>query len=133
MIKIAVPTKGNMVESHFGHCETYTIFTTDKDCKIAETELLSVTGGGGCKSDIAPVLKSKGVSVMLAGGMGEGAISVFENENIEVVRGCSGNITDVVLSYLKGEITDSGVICTEQGSQHGKGKGHSEGEHSCKH
>lgn len=131
MIKIAVPTRGDVVESHFGHCETYTIFTVDQDNKIVETELFSVTGGGGCKSDIAPELKSKGVSVMLAGGMGEGAISVLQNENIEVVRGCSGNITDVVLSYLKGAIKDSGEVCTEQGSQHGSG--HSDGEHSCKH
>jgi len=32
-MKIAVPTKNEMVDSHFGHCEYYTIFTIDNETK----------------------------------------------------------------------------------------------------
>ncbi len=129
MIKVAVPTKDNMVDNHFGHCEAYSIFTIDQNNKIAHSEKFPAPEGCGCKSNIASVLKLKGISVMLAGNMGEGALVVLQNEGIKVVRGCSGNVTDVVSSYLAGLISDSGVGCTHH---EGHGGNHSDG-HSCNH
>lgn len=129
MIKVAVPTQGNVVDNHFGHCEAYSIFSIEND-KIVGSELFPAPEGCGCKSNIASVLKSKGITVMLAGNMGEGALNVLKNEGIEVVRGCTGNVSDVVVSYLSGLISDSGVGCTEHESHHGGG--HS-GDHSCNH
>lgn len=129
MIKVAVPTtKENTVDSHFGHCEAYTIFTIDQTNKIVGNEIFPAPAGCGCKSNIASVLKAKEISVMLAGNMGQGALDVLTNEDIKVVRGCSGNVTDVVLSYLSGLIIDSGVGCTS----HENGGGHSS-DHSCNH
>ena len=32
-MKVAVPTKNNVVDDHFGHCEAYAIFTVDGDNK----------------------------------------------------------------------------------------------------
>lgn len=130
MIKVAVPTIGNLVDNHFGHCEAYSIFTIDQSNKIAHSELFPAPAGCGCKSNIASVLKSKGISVMLAGSMGEGALNVLQNEGIKVVRGCTGNVTDVVVSYLSGLIIDSGIGCTEHDSKHG---GDHEGAHECNH
>lgn len=31
MVKIAIPTRDNMVNDHFGHCDHYTVFTIDDD------------------------------------------------------------------------------------------------------
>lgn len=131
MIKVAVPTKDNLVDNHFGHCEAYSIFTIDQEKKIVQSELFPAPEGCGCKSNIASVLKLKGISVMLAGSMGEGALTVLKNEGIEVVRGCSGNVKEVVASYLSGLISDSGIGCTEHESHHGAG--HSGGNQSHKH
>ena len=36
-MKIAVPTRNNVVDDHFGHCEAYTIFTVDTNNKIEKT------------------------------------------------------------------------------------------------
>lgn len=130
MIKVAVPTQNNMVDNHFGHCEAYSIFTIDQNNKIINSELFPAPEGCGCKSNIASVLKSKGISVMLAGSMGEGALVVLQNEGIKVVRGCTGNVVDVVGSYLSGLITDSGIGCTEHESGHG---GNHDNGHSCNH
>ncbi|MFA6770339.1 MAG: NifB/NifX family molybdenum-iron cluster-binding protein [Bacteroidales bacterium] len=118
MIKIAIPTKDNVVDNHFGHCEAYSIFTIDQNDKIIERELFPAPEGCGCKTDIASVLKAKGISVMLAGNMGQGALNILQNENIKVVRGCSGNVKEIVLSYLAGSITDSGIGCTEHEPHH---------------
>jgi len=91
-MKVAVPTRGNNVDDHFGHCEAYTIFNIEETQKVISSELLPSPQGCGCKSNIATVLKNKGVSVMLAGNMGNGAFNVLRNQGIEVFRGNSGDI-----------------------------------------
>ena len=48
---------------------------------------------------------------MLAGNMGQGAKNVLEAQRIEVIRGCSGDVTVLVESYLSGDIKDNGEIC----------------------
>ena len=39
-MKIAVPTRGNLVDDHFGHCEAYTVFDIDENKKIIHSEML---------------------------------------------------------------------------------------------
>ena len=118
--KVAVPTRENMVDDHFGHCDHYTIFTIENN-KVAARESYPSPQGCGCKSGIAPVLKNMGVKVMLAGSMGEGAKNVLGANDIKVVRGCSGNVDELVAKYLAGEISDSGEGC----------HAHGDGEHQC--
>jgi predicted Fe-Mo cluster-binding NifX family protein len=126
-MKIAVPvTKENQIDGHFGHCESYGVFTISEKNEIVEIKSVGSPEGCGCKSDIASVLASDGVSIMLAGGIGGGAINVLNNSGIEVIRGCSGDATEVVKLYLAGLIEDSGSSC----HQH---EAHQEHGHSCSH
>lgn len=118
MMKIAIPTKENVVDNHFGHCEYYTILTVGQDNKIMSSEMIPSPQGCGCKSNIAGDLENMGVSVMLAGNMGQGALNVLSAHHIKVIRGCSGNIMDVAAAFLKGELTDSGVGCTSHEHHH---------------
>lgn len=122
-MKIAIPTKANQVDDHFGHCEAYTIFTIDESNKITNSENLPSPKGCGCKSDIASVLQGLNVTVLLAGNMGNGALNVLNRHAIKVVRGCSGDTTQVVESYLQGQVNDSGLTCDHH---------HDEG-HQCSH
>lgn len=109
-MKVAVPTKDNCVDDHFGHCAYYTIFTIEEG-KVVSTETLPSPQGCGCKSNIASVLSEMGVTVMLAGNMGDGAKSKLQNANIEVIRGCSGHISALIALYLSGTLRDSGSSC----------------------
>ena len=124
-MKIAIPTRGNSVDSHFGHCEAYTVFSIDENMKIISSEIVPSPQGCGCKSDIAAVLKGKGVGVMLAGNMGNGALNVLTSHGIEVYRGCSGDARLVTVGFLEGNIGDSGEGCHHH-EQHGE-------EHQCNH
>ncbi len=117
-MKIAVPTKENNVDSHFGHCEFYTIYSI-KENKVVEKEVLESPQGCGCKSNIASVLQQKGVNRMLAGNMGAGALSKLNAFGIEVIRGCDGNVDNIVEKYLNGEIKDSGESCANHHHHHG--------------
>lgn len=95
---------------------------------VVKFEIKSVESpqGCGCKSDIASVLASDGVTMMLAGGIGGGAINVLNYSGIEVIRGCSGDATVVVKQYLAGLVEDSGSSCHQHES-------HQQNEHSCSH
>jgi len=124
-MKISVPiTKENQIDSHFGHCESYNVFTISDKNEIASVKNIESPQGYGCKSDIASVLASDGVTVMLACGIGGGAINVLNNSGIEVIRGCSGDAEEVVKQYLSGLVEDSGSSCHQHEAHH-------DHDHSC--
>ena len=126
-MKIAVPvTKDNQIDSHFGHCESYNVFTISDKNEITSVKNVESPQGCGCKSNIAYVLASDDVTIMLAGGIGGGAINVLNNSGIEVIRGCEGDATEVVKLYLSGLIEDSGSSC----QQH---EAHNQEGHQCNH
>ena len=126
-MKIAVPvTSTNQVDEHFGHCEFYSIYTVSEKKEITKIETIPSVQGCGCKSNIAGVLAADGVTIMLAGGIGGGAINVLYNLGIEVIRGCSGDAQEVVKSFIAGAITDSGESCHQHASHQGEG-------HQCSH
>ncbi len=125
MKKIAIPVNSNnKLEDHFGQCEYYEIYTISNENEIIEIETLASEQGCGCKSNIASILAEHGITLMLAGGIGNGAINVLNSCNVEVVRGCSGNTKDVVEQYLEGKILDSGISCAHHQHEHG---------HQCNH
>ncbi|WP_017414373.1 NifB/NifX family molybdenum-iron cluster-binding protein [Clostridium tunisiense] len=111
-MKIALPSRNNSIDSHFGHCEYFTVFTVDTNTKeILSSEQVASPAGCGCKSNIASVLVDMGVKVMLAGNMGDGAVRVLNNVGIQVLRGCSGDVKAVASNWLQGAVVDSGDSC----------------------
>ena len=105
--KVAVPTRDGVVDDHFGHCAYYTVFTILAN-RVTATERMASPEGCGCKSGIAPILAERGVRVMLAGNMGEGAKRVLEQNGIRVVRGCKGAVEELIGNYLAGRVEDNG-------------------------
>jgi predicted Fe-Mo cluster-binding NifX family protein len=123
-MKIAVPlTENKQIDDHFGHCEYYGVYTVSDSKEITDMQILPSPQGCGCKSNIAMELAGDGVTVMLAGGMGEGAVNVLGNFGIKVIRGCSGDATEVVKMFISGNLTDSGISCMQH--KHHNGEGHS--------
>lgn len=108
---IAIPTRDGSVDDHFGHCAYYTIYHLDDDGKVVIVERLDSPQGCGCKSNIAAVMREMGVSLMLAGNMGEGAFSKLSEQGIQVVRGCHGKVEAVLNQYLGGNLKDSQESC----------------------
>lgn len=123
-MKIAVPvTSSNQIDGHFGHCEFYNLYTISEKNEIVETQRMDSPQGCGCKSNIASVLAEAGVKIMLAGGIGNGAINVLNRNGIEVIRGCSGTAEEVVKLFVEGQVSDSGSSCSHT---------HEDG-HTCNH
>jgi predicted Fe-Mo cluster-binding NifX family protein len=123
-MKIAVPvTVSNQIDGHFGHCDFYSVFTISGKSEITDVQTFKSEQGCGCKSNIAGVLAESGVTVMLAGGIGGGAINVLNNSGIKVIRGCSGNAADIVKLYVDGKINDSGESCSHHEHHYHEGHG----------
>ena len=126
-MKIAIPTRNNQVDGHFGHCEYYTIYSINEEKSISGSQIMESPQGCGCKTDIAFLLQETGVTMMLAGNMGQGALQKLNSFGIEVLRGCSGDVNDVVMDYLSDKISDSGISCAQHEHHHHGGSS------DCKH
>lgn len=126
-MKIALPSREGRIDAHFGHCAYFTVYTVE-DGKIAAEEKVASPEGCGCKSNVASVLAAKGVTLMLAGNMGDGAVRVLSGQGIQTIRGCEGEIRTVAEAWLTGAIKDSGESC----ASHGAGHSHDDG-HVCAH
>ncbi|SKA74367.1 NifB/NifX family molybdenum-iron cluster-binding protein [Desulfobaculum bizertense] len=127
-MKLALPTKTvdgkAVVDSHFGHCEYFTVVCVD-DATRTETSRVRVEApeGCGCKSNVAELLAADGVTVMLAGNMGQGAVDRLAGVGIEVLRGCEGELDQIISDWLAGKVVDNAEICDH----------HDEDGHSCHH
>jgi len=115
-MKIALPSNQDRIDDHFGHCAYFTVFTADPDSGVLMSrEIVESPAGCGCKSNIAWILADMGVSVMLAGNMGDGAVQVLNAAGIQVLRGCTGNVEQAARDFLGGRLADNGVGCHEHG------------------
>lgn len=116
-MKIAVPTKDGKVDSHFGHCAYFSVFTVE-NAKILREETIDSPSGCGCKSGVAGDLARAGVGTMIAGNIGEGAVRVLGSFGISVVRGAEGPVRSAAEAFLAGKLTDTGSNCAAHGADH---------------
>ena len=109
-MKIAVASEKEMVTEHFGHCENFNIYETDGN-KIVKNE--SINNPGHRPGFLPNFLNDMGVNVIISGGMGGGAIDIFNEKGIEVITGAVGEAKIAAEEYLKGNLKSTGSICHE--------------------
>ena len=110
MMKIAVASEKEMVTEHFGHCEGFMIFDAENN-QIVKSETIA---NPGHKPGFLPnFLADRDVNVIISGGMGGGAVEIFNERNIEVIVGAQGNAKAAVEAYLEGSLKSTGSVCHE--------------------
>lgn len=117
-MKIAIPTIGTRVDEHFGHARAFTVFTLDESGNILDEETFLPPSGCSCQSTVGISMQGKGVTTMLAGNIGQGALNKMAEHGITVIRGCQGEIKDVLKAWLAGDITDQNVLCDHHQCKH---------------
>jgi predicted Fe-Mo cluster-binding NifX family protein len=110
MLKAAVACENKMVCGHFGHCETFEVYETE-DGKIVNQE--SIPNPGHRPGFLPNFLHEIGVNTIISGGMGGGAVDIFNGHNIEVILGAQGDSRRVVEEYLAGNLASTGSVCHE--------------------
>ena len=119
-MKIVVACEGDMITEHFGHCEAFMIFQTENG-EIKNTE--TVPNPGHKPGFLPNFLHDMGIKVIISGGMGGGAIDIFNEKGVEVITGASGEAKTAVEQYLKGNLKSTGSVC-HQHQHHDECSGH---------
>ena len=82
--RIAIPLENGILCSHFGHCQQFAVI--DTEFKNIVNEVL-VTPPPHEPGLLPAWLAGKGVTDVIAGGMGQRAINLFNQQNINVFVG----------------------------------------------
>ena len=110
-MKIAIPMTNGQISSHFGHCEQFAIIDVDIDNKkIINSELLTPPPH---EPGLLPKwLAGQSVKLVIAGGMGQRAQSLFKENNIDVIVGVVDNTPEeLVKLYMNSKLTSGQNIC----------------------
>jgi predicted Fe-Mo cluster-binding NifX family protein len=110
---IAIPVREGRFSSHFGGADAFAMYTVDETSReLGRYELAAPPEHG---RGIFPVwLRKRGVTTVLAGGMGPRASDILTGHGIEVVLGANGDDPAVMArAYLDGTLACSGELCHE--------------------
>ncbi len=82
--RIAIPLENGTLCSHFGHCQQFAIIDSN-DKSVSEVTMVTPPPH---EPGLLPAwLAEKGVTDVIAGGMGQRAINLFNQQNINVFVG----------------------------------------------
>ena len=83
-MKIAIPMSGEELSAHFGHCDKFALLEVEGKEIARQTLAVPPPHEPGL---LPKWLKEQGVTLVIAGGMGQRAQSLFSENGIEVVCG----------------------------------------------
>ena len=110
-MRIAIPMAGGHLAQHFGHCEKFALIDVDPDTRqiTATSEVEAPEHQPGL---LPPWLKERGVTLVIAGGMGSRAHSLFQASAIEVLTGAAEESPEVLVrQYLDGGLVTGQNAC----------------------
>ena len=123
---IAVPrSEDGTVADHFGFCSSFSLFSTENNKTITSERRLDLDRQGGCNSGLIPALAAEGVTHLIAGRIGEGALRVLGSHGIAVFRGALGPVREAAEALLGGTLVDGEAAFDPPG--HGCRDGHGHG------
>ena len=107
--KAAVPLAAGVLCNHFGHCEQFAVLQVE-DGQIGATELLTPPPH---EPGVLPRwLGEQGVDLIFAGGMGQRALSLFQEQGIRVITGAPNQEPAAIIqSYLAGSLMTGANVC----------------------
>ncbi len=109
-MKIAVASENGYVTEHFGYCESFIIFEIENN-EIIKKE---IKANPGHRPGYLPnYLHELGVNIIISGGMGGGAIEIFNEKKIKVITGAKGSADSAVNNLLQGTLESTNSVCHE--------------------
>ncbi len=110
-MKIAIPVANGKLNLHFGHCEAFEVFDIADDGKTIAAR--SAIDAPPHEPGLLPrFLGEKGVTHIIAGGMGSRAQSLFTERGITVCVGAECDTPEAVVArYLDGSLVTGVNAC----------------------
>jgi predicted Fe-Mo cluster-binding NifX family protein len=108
-MRVAIPVEGGRLAAHFGHCREFTLINVDNG-KIQDK--ISMAPPPHEPGVLPQWLQGHGVSLVIAGGMGQRAQSLFAQNGIKVIVGApSLSAEELVNQYLRDTLVTGPNIC----------------------
>lgn len=107
--KIAIPSENGRLAAHFGHCAAFSIFETEGKEIVNKTIIDAPPHQPGL---LPRFLAEKGVTDVIAGGIGQKAVTLFNQQGINVFAGApqeEGHA--IVTGFLNNTIEFSANYC----------------------
>lgn len=108
--KIAVPVDNNgVLDAHFGHCKFFALFDVEDNKIIHEEKVVPPPHEPGL---LPKWLAEKGATDILAGGMGQRAIQIFNTNKVNVFVGAPTlPAKEIIDGFLTGTISFASNYC----------------------
>jgi len=110
-MRIAIPMADGRLAQHFGHCEKFALV----DVNLAAKEITGSTEVAAPEHQpglLPPWLKQQGVNLIIAGGMGSRAYTLFEAASIQVLAGAPAeSAATLVRQFLDGNLVTGANAC----------------------
>ena len=117
-IIVAFPTSDRVnVDGHFGHTKEFALYTVEG----AEIKAVKYITPPPHEPGVLPrFLGDNNADVIITGGMGQMAVNLFNNQNIDVILGAQGSIETNLNDYVGGTLESTGSSCSHNhGDHHG--------------
>ena len=114
--KFAIPTVAGKSCAHFGHCQSFTVVEVDgSDMGV----MLFMDPPAHQPGTYPRFLADQGVSIVIAGGMGQMAQNLFQQNNIEVHMGVGVEEPHfLVEQFLRNELQTGDNLCNHGSDDH---------------
>jgi predicted Fe-Mo cluster-binding NifX family protein len=108
-MKFAIPLANGKLTAHFGHCREFALIEVAEN-KITDKQILTPPPH---EPGVLPDwLHELGADVIIAGGMGQRAVSLFNEKGIKVIIGAPELEPEaLVASYLDNTLMTGDNIC----------------------
>ncbi len=107
--KIAVPVKEGVLDGHFGHCSHFALLDVLDNAIVAEELVVAPPHEPGL---LPPFLADLGVTDVIAGGMGNRAIQIFNQHNVNVFVGAPVlDAKELVKGFLNESLSFTANYC----------------------
>ncbi len=111
VMKIAIPTAAGKLCMHFGHCEQFAIIDVDAESRAITGQRL-LTPPPHEPGVLPKWLHEQGVNLIIAGGMGQRAQGLFNENGIRVVVGAAVEAPEVLVrQHLAGTLATGENVC----------------------
>ena len=107
--KFAIPLENGVLCSHFGHCQQFAIIDVENNAIICESLITPPPHEPGL---LPGWLAERGVTDVIAGGMGQRALDMFSAQNIKVNVGAQPKSSrELVSDWLKNSLETGTNAC----------------------
>jgi len=110
-MRFAVPVANGKLTQHFGHSRRFALVDVDPEAKtiVGSTIVEAPDHQPGL---LPPWLEERGVNVVISGGMGSRAKSLFEALSITVCTGAPEESPEsLIVDFLNGRLVSREVTC----------------------